>query len=94
MIGRAILSNPFLIEEINGKIFSKKEKMAKLKVYNNDLFSNYSQFMAGDSHLFVRMKEIWLYLSDLFEDKKLKKKLKKSKNLDILKGIINSYLQL
>ncbi len=94
MIGRGILINPFLTESINGAVYSKNEEIDKLKEYHKDLIERYSIFFSGDSHLLFRMKELWYYQAEYFEDSlKLKKKIKKCKTMDSFKSIITEVLQ-
>ena len=93
MIGRGILVNPFLIEEINGIEYSEAERSKKLRTYHKDLLKTYSEFFSGESHLLTRMKELWFYQADLFEESnKLKKKIKKCKNIDSFESVISDIL--
>jgi len=77
MIGRGILSNPFLAEEIKG-IFINKNENERLKNFHDALFDNYRKIFSGPAHLTGRMKGFWCYLGPSFKDSKkpLKKILK------------------
>ncbi|MBN1500647.1 MAG: tRNA-dihydrouridine synthase family protein [Spirochaetes bacterium] len=79
MIGRGILRNPFLAEEIaGGKEINHSEKLTRLKNFIDDMSEAYSSRLSGDSHYLDKMKELWLYQSGIFKDgKKFFKKLRK-----------------
>ncbi len=79
MIGRGILSNPFLAEEIKGAPAHGQEvTLNRLRAFHDDLFAAYSQIFSGPGHLLGRMKGFWSYLGPSFEShqKPLKKMLK------------------
>lgn len=82
MIGRGILSNPFLPGQIKGLNTgppnTDSEKREQLKTFYTDLFNSYKQVFSGPGHLIGRMKGFWSYLGPSFEHsrKPLKKLLK------------------
>ena len=73
MIGRGLLSNPFLAEDIKG-IQSNENKINRLKNFHDDLFLGYQTIYSGPAHLIGRMKGFWSYLGPSFrrKDKSLK----------------------
>lgn len=73
MIGRGLLSNPFLAERIKG-IPSNNNKIERLKNFHDDLFLGYQRIYSGPAHLIGRMKGFWSYLGPSFKgkDKSLK----------------------
>lgn len=73
MIGRGLLSNPFLAEEIKG-FQLKDNKINRLKDFHDDLFSGYQKIYSGPGHLIGRMKGFWSYLGPSFikKEKSLK----------------------
>ncbi len=77
MIGRGLLANPFLAEDIKG-IEEKLDRKDRLKAFHDDLFSNYEAIFPGPGHLTGRMKGFWTYLGPSFKrsQKPLKKILK------------------
>ena len=76
MIGRGVLSNPFLAGEIGGK--ETADKYQQLHYFHSDLYSCYRDLLSGQAHLLGRMKQLWFYLSALFPpQKKTWKKIKK-----------------
>lgn len=82
MIGRGILHNPFLAEEIKfNKTYTESEKLEKIYNFHNDLYNEYSKILSGPSHITDRMKNVWFYLASNFKDsKKVLKKIKKTIN--------------
>lgn len=86
MIGRGILANPFLAEQIKG-IYNTGDHLKRLKSFNDDLFENYKTIFSGPAHLTGRMKGFWSYLGPSFKNsrKPLKKILKS--------GSVKNYLQ-
>ena len=78
MIGRGLLANPFLAEEI--KFHTEKpypEKIKILRAFHDQLFTQYLQILSGPSHIVNKMKEIWTYMGGFFENvDKIRKKNK------------------
>ncbi|WP_035238448.1 tRNA dihydrouridine synthase [Desulfobacter vibrioformis] len=93
MIGRGILSNPFLPEQIKGLKTdfhnteapkNNNQTRERLKIFHTDLFNSYKQVFSGPGHLIGRMKGFWNYLGPSFENsrKPLKKLLKSNSEQD------------
>lgn len=81
MIGRGLLMNPFLAQEIKGKTYEKTEKFKILKQFVDELYEVNSKKLQP-SHLIQRMTTHWEYLSFMFEDQhKAFKKIKKAKSI-------------
>ncbi len=83
MIGRGILSNPFLAEEIK-KIRIDRDPALRLKEFHDDLFESYKKIFSGPGHLIGRMKGFWNYLGPgCFEEyKKPLKNILKSNSIE------------
>lgn len=84
MLGRGVLMNPFLAEEIKGfPEESEEERVVRLYNFHDDLYSRYKEKLSGPGHLLGRMKQLWIYLIAFFpgQEKNLKK-LKKSRTTD------------
>ena len=88
MIGRGVLSNPFLPEQIKGvkpdSQNNESQQRERLKTFHADLFNSYKQVFSGPGHLIGRMKGLWNYLGPSFKNSKkpLKKLLKSNSELD------------
>ncbi len=76
MIGRGVLSDPFLAGEIKG--IYQQDKVHQLQCFHADLFACYGDLLSGQAHLLGRMKQLWVYLSVFFPPaQKTWKKIKK-----------------
>jgi tRNA-dihydrouridine synthase B len=91
MIGRGLLGNPFLAEEI--KFHSKKPYAEKIKImqaFHDNLFAEYSQILYGPAHITNKMKEVWTYMAGFFADsEKIRKRINKTHHPDNYTDIVN-----
>lgn len=88
MIGRGILANPGLIDEIKENKFITKEI---LKQFHDEIFENYIILLKEDKNAMYRMKELWGYMSHIFtNNKKYYKKIKKAQKAIDYKVAVNS----
>ncbi|EDS78593.1 dihydrouridine synthase family protein [Clostridium botulinum C str. Eklund] len=79
MIGRGILANTGLINEIKeDKTLDKKV----LREFHDEVLNNYRELFNEDRNAMFRMKELWGYMIYIFSDnKKYAKKIRKAQNL-------------
>lgn len=76
MIGRGLIRNPYLVHELKGNKELSKEV---LKEFHDTIYAAYKQVISGDRNVLFKMKEIWIFMIDLFTDNtKYFKKIKKS----------------
>lgn len=96
MIGRGILSNPFLAEEIKGlDPGTQDDRLRRLKAFHDDLFTGYDRIFSGPGHLTGRMKGFWTYLGPSFEGhKKPLKKILKSTTLQTYTDRVSAFFDL
>ena len=91
MIGRGLIGNPFLAEKI--KFNTEKyydEKIKIMKAFHDNLFYEYSKIFSGHSHITNKMKEIWTYMGNFFENgKKIKKRIWKTHHRDNYIDVVN-----
>lgn len=88
MIGRGILANPGLIDEIKENKFITKEI---LKQFHDEIFENYTILLKEDKNAMYRIKELWGYMSHIFtNNKKYYKKIKKAQKAIDYKVAVNS----
>ena len=79
MLGRGVLANPGLINEINKNIVLDKEI---LKEFHDDILFNYIEVFKDENIALYRMIELWVYMIYIFSNnKKYSKKIKKSQKL-------------
>jgi tRNA-dihydrouridine synthase len=68
MLGRGILANPFLAEEIHGGAYNAPERTERLHAYVVDLYDDRLHHAGGSPKVLGRMKELWSYLMYSFEE--------------------------
>ncbi|MGG5461831.1 tRNA dihydrouridine synthase [Clostridium sp. B9] len=79
MLGRGILANPGLINEINKGEFVDK---ATLKEFHDEIFNGYKEVFNEERNAMFRMKELWGYMIYMFSNnKKYAKKIKKAQKI-------------
>ena len=94
MIGRGLLSNPFLAEKI--KFNTEKpyaEKIKIIRAFHDQLFTEYLKMLSGPSHIVNKMKEIWTYMAGFFENgEKIRKKINKTHHRDNYVDVVNKIM--
>lgn len=79
MIGRGLLKNPGLIQEIKERKAINKES---LRAFHDELYVGYQNVLSGDKTILFKMKELWSFLAPIFTDyEKYAKKIKKCEKL-------------
>jgi len=63
MIGRGLIANPFLAEEIRGITCETPMRQERLSAFLDELLEEYSEELSGPAHILGRMKELWKYLA-------------------------------
>jgi tRNA-dihydrouridine synthase len=92
MLGRGILANPGLVNEIKNNTFVDK---IVLKDFHDEIFNKYIELFNEHRNAILRMKELWGYMIYIFSDnKKYAKKIKKSQNLsDYNKAVLSLFTE-
>ncbi len=67
MLGRGVLAHPFLAEEIKSMV-PAEDKTTRLHHYVLDLYEDRLRHAGGSPKVLGRMKELWSYLMNDFED--------------------------
>ena len=96
MLGRGLLRNPALVECLRGvkrqsqsvgemqdnlQIQNIPDKQT-IKAFHDKLYADYKEYMSGETPLLFKMKEVWVYMINLFPDnEKYWKKIKKASRL-------------
>lgn len=79
MLGRGILRNPGLIGRMKDKPMPDKKR---IRSFHDKLYQDFKEVSSGDKNVLFKMKEIWVYLGDLFTDSiPYMKKIKKAEKL-------------
>ncbi|ABR34252.1 tRNA dihydrouridine synthase [Clostridium beijerinckii] len=91
MLGRGLIANPGLIEEIKTNRVMDKELM---KSFHDKVCTGYEEVLSGDRNVLFKMKELWFYMIHMFSNSdKYAKKIRKTNSLQEYKGIISSMFQ-
>ena len=116
MMGRGLLTNPALAEQIEGMqekcgsseagsckarrddpCFSEKENEEKEKCdekqrfrkFHDALLAGYSEAIPGDRNVLFKMKELWFYFGQAFEnDEKALKQIRKAVKMDVYRDAV------
>lgn len=76
MCGRGALKNPALFLELKGE--GKLQKPEFLE-FHNRVYKGYQEVMSGDKNILFKMKELWGYWGEAFQDSsKYLKKIRKA----------------
>ena len=79
MLGRGLVANPALVRELKGGPALNKQE---LQVFHDRLVEGYRETLSGDRPVLGKMKELWFYLSALFQEpEKPLKAMRKAKTL-------------
>ena len=88
MIGRGLLANPGLINEIENKNTIDKKV---LRDFHDEVLNNYLELYKDEKNTMFKMKELWGYMIYIFSDnKKYAKKIKKSQKINDYKAAVSS----
>lgn len=91
MLGRGLITNPAVIAQAKGGAAVDK---ATIKAFVDDLCQAYRKTFESDTIAMYRMRELWFYLADLFQDsEKYSKKIKKSTNFAEYSSVVSSIFQ-
>lgn len=92
MIGRGILSNPFLPSILKKQHQTSKDDLNIIRKFHDDLFKQYSKVLYGPAHITGRMKGFWTYLSIFFQDgKKILKQIRKVTKTEQYRKVVDDF---
>ncbi len=78
MIGRGLIRNPGLQKEL---VSNQRVIKEVLREFHDEVYNGYKIVISGDRNVLFKMKEIWIFMIDLFTDNaKYLKKIKKSEH--------------
>ncbi|SHH89916.1 tRNA dihydrouridine synthase [Clostridium grantii] len=88
MLGRGILTNPSLINEIKNNISLDKEL---LRNFHDEIFNNYRGLLDDEIYAVFRMKELWGYMRCMFtNNEKYIKRIRSSQNISDYEEAVSS----
>ncbi|WP_461816055.1 tRNA dihydrouridine synthase [Faecalimonas sp.] len=86
MCGRGVVANPALFSTIET---GRKLDKNVLKNFHDDIYIAYQAISSGERNVLFKMKELWSYLSQSFDDvEKYIKKIKKAEKLFIYEKVV------
>ncbi|MBE6049806.1 MAG: tRNA-dihydrouridine synthase family protein [Clostridium sp.] len=86
MLGRGLIANPALAEELEGGVVADKDT---IKSFYEEVYNGYKEILSGDKNVLFKMKEFWFYMINIFEDnEKYAKKIRKAKSLKEYDSIV------
>lgn len=86
MCGRGLISNPNLIGEISENTVLSLEQFLS---FHQMIYEEYQMISCGERNTLFKMKELWYYMSSLFEHPdKYTKKIKKSERLKDYESVV------
>ncbi|MDD6797515.1 MAG: tRNA-dihydrouridine synthase family protein [Clostridia bacterium] len=87
MLGRGLLRNPALAGEIKAGIRPDK---AVIKKFHDCIYREYCKIMPGDRNVLFKMKELWYYMIQSFENgERYYKKIRKTQRKCDYESIVN-----
>ena len=99
MLGRGLLANPFLAEEIYQDVNSTvdeitigmtKDKVNQLQAFHDELYNEYRSILSGEQNVLFKMKEIWTYMNKMWPgEEKLHKAIRKAKKCSEYEQIVH-----
>jgi tRNA-dihydrouridine synthase len=93
MLGRGLLSNPFLGELIKGVNTEPGSAVARITAFHDDLLAGYEAVLHGDHPVLGKMKEFWTYQCvHLSNGANMFRKIKKTRNLSTYRSIVSGFL--
>ncbi len=91
MIGRGLLCNPGLVEEM---VTGERLRLPRFLAFQEALFAAYEETLFGEAPLLHKMKELWSYQIHLFSGhEKAKKRLKKAQCKAELRAAIEAIVR-
>lgn len=93
MIGRGLLSNPFLAEDIKG-VMGRGNRKQRIVAFHDDLLEGYRLIFNGPGHLTGRMKGFWTFLGPSFNNSgKALKKILKASSIEAYQNSVSDFFQ-
>lgn len=87
MIGRGVLMNAFLPDEIKGSRFSEEEKRAQLYDFHREVLEGNLQRADNPGNALTKMQQFWTYFAHHFQDpRKTFKRIKKVRSFEQMKA--------
>ena len=87
MLGRGVIANPQLIDMVQSKDMGMDKE--KIKAFHDEICSGYEAVLSGDRNVLFKMKELWFYMGQMFEDsEKYLKEIKKCQSVAQYRSVV------
>lgn len=91
MLGRGLVANPGLREEVQGEGYLDKERF---RTFHGLIYEGYRRIMSGDRNVLFKMKELWSLMIHMFYDEgSYAKKIKKAQRLEEYEAAVDLVLR-
>lgn len=91
MFGRGLIANPGLLEEVSGGPPMDKQRF---RAFHDEVLAGYRETGCGDRNVLFKMKELWIYMSCIFDDPgKYAKKIKKAERMSDYLAAVDKLLE-
>lgn len=91
MLGRGLLANPGLTEELEGEGFVSKERF---RTFHRLVYEGYRRIMPGERNVLFKMKDLWSMMIQIFDDSgTYSKKIKKAQGLRDYEAAVDHILR-
>jgi tRNA-dihydrouridine synthase B len=92
MIGRGVIMDPFLPSSIKWPRKDRGNRILQFRAFHDRLFEQYQAALSGPAHLLDRMKGLWRYLSEGFENgRDIRKQIHKSTRIEHYLNVVQRY---
>ena len=95
MLGRGLIQNPALSCELkknSDSIGTKNncDEKIRLRKFHDELYAGYQKIQSGEKNILFRMKELWVYMIQFFENaEKYSKKIRKANRCTEYESVID-----
>ena len=92
MIGRGVIMDPYLPCSIKWPREDSGDRIRRFRAFHDRLFEQYQAALSGPVHLLDRMKGLWRYFSEGFENgRDIRKRIHKSTRLESYRDVVLRY---
>jgi tRNA-dihydrouridine synthase B len=92
MIGRGVIIDPFLPSDIKWPCKDHGNRIPQFRAFHDRMFGQYQAALSGPAHLLDRMKGLWHYLSEGFENgRDIRKRIHKSMHIEHYLDVVQGY---
>jgi len=95
MVGRGVLANPFLADQLKGgPAVTDVQKNARFQRFHDALFERYRARLSGPGHLLDRMKGLWKYFAKGFSGSEAAcKRIHKARSLPQYRSAVKAFME-